>query len=70
MSIPVIVRVVGEERPVGLPPVVVRKVAAFLAAGKTGTVELNVKEGRILAYKLTESGRVLDHGERAGHDSE
>lgn len=41
-----------------LPPVVRQKIAAFLAAGRTGQIVLDVKEGRVLAYKLTEAGRV------------
>jgi hypothetical protein len=35
-----------------------RKVAAFLAAGATGKIVLNVKDGRILAYEITEAGRI------------
>lgn len=57
-----------------LPPVVWRKIAAFLAAGTTGQIVLDVKEGRILAYKLTESGRVpageIDSHAFWPHDSE
>lgn len=41
-----------------LPAIVTRKVADFLAAGTTGQIILDVKDGRILAYKLTEAGRV------------
>ena len=43
---------------VPLPALVQQKIAAFLAAGHTGQIVLDVKEGRVLAYKLTESGRV------------
>jgi len=45
-------------KPVPVPPVVWQKIAAFLSAGTTGQIILDVKEGRILAYKLTEAGRV------------
>lgn len=52
-----IVRTAANERS-ELPPIVARKIVAFLAAGHTGQIVLDVKEGRVLAYKLTESGRV------------
>lgn len=48
----------GALRAPGLPVMVLTKIAAFLAAGTTGQIVLDVKEGRVLAYKLTESGRV------------
>ena len=47
-----------DRRHTTLPDVVARKVAEFLAAGTTGQIVLDVKEGRVLAYKLTEAGRV------------
>lgn len=62
-------------RPAAVPlPLVVRqKIDAFLEAGHTGQIVLDVKEGRVLAYKLTESGRVsateLDNTPRLHHDS-
>ena len=57
------------ERPSAqLPPVVQRKIATFLAAGNTGKITLNVKEGRVLAYEITDTGRVsaLDLDSRDG----
>lgn len=54
-----------------LPPVVLVKITAFLAAGTTGQIILDVKEGRVLAYKLTEAGRVpvdVDKSELPSHD--
>lgn len=64
---------VADRRPATLPDVVARKVAAFLAAGTTGQIVLDVKEGRVLAYKLTEAGRVpasdLDIARLPGQDS-
>ena len=57
------------ERPSAqLPPVVQRKISAFLAAGNTGKITLNVKEGRVLAYEITDTGRVsaLDLDSRDG----
>lgn len=57
-----------------LPAVVTHKIAAFLQAGTTGQIVLDVKEGRVLAFKLTEAGRVpaceLDIPSRNGHDSD
>lgn len=43
--------------PAGMPPQLWEKVRALLAAGATGRVELDVKDGKILAYKITEHGR-------------
>lgn len=40
-----------------LPRKLEERMAEFLADGRTGTVELNVKDGQILAWKVTESGR-------------
>lgn len=50
------------------PPIVAAKIMRFLDAGLTGTLELHVKEGRVLAYKLVETGRVsaLDLDSRDG----
>lgn len=57
----------------GVPPEVRRRIALFLASGGTGTIELNVKDGRILAGKITEAFRVatadLDRTVPIGHDS-
>jgi hypothetical protein len=57
---------------VPLPTVVREKIADFLEAGNTGQIVLDIKEGRVLAYKLTESGRVsateLDNTPRLHHD--
>jgi hypothetical protein len=66
-----IVTEIGSLRAPGLPVVVLSKIATFLAAGTTGQIVLDVKEGRILAYKLTESGRVgneIDSNGQNGHD--
>lgn len=41
-----------------IPPDVRRKIALFLAAGLTGQIVLDIKEGRILGYRMTECGRV------------
>lgn len=46
-----------------LPPRVADKIAAFLLAGNTGQIELHVKDGRILAYKVVDCGTVA-HDER------
>lgn len=59
------------------PECVARKIAAFLLAGNTGQIELHVKDGRILAYKVIDCGTVA-HDERddrrrppveTGHDT-
>lgn len=66
-----VVTEIGALRAPGLPTVVLSKIATFLAAGTTGQIVLDVKEGRILAYKLTESGRVgseIDSTGQNGHD--
>lgn len=47
-----------------LPEVLVRKLHDFLAAAKTGNVTLDIKEGRILSWKMTEYGRVNDPPDR------
>jgi hypothetical protein len=41
-----------------IPPAVWERICRFLADGHTGQVILDVKDGRILAYKVTEWGRV------------
>lgn len=41
-----------------MPAALWEKVSAFLTAKKTGQLVLDIKDGRILAYKLTEAGRV------------
>jgi hypothetical protein len=40
------------------------KIRAFLQARRTGNVSLDVKEGRVLAWKITEHGRVAKESER------
>jgi len=37
-----------------------RKVQAFLTAGKTGNITLNIKDGRVLSWQFAEFGRVPD----------
>lgn len=39
-----------------LPPKAAQRLADFLAAAGTGTLELHVKDGAILAWTLTEKG--------------
>lgn len=41
-----------------LPPEVTALLARFAAASKTGQLQLDIKDGKIVAWKLTESGRV------------
>lgn len=57
-----------------VPPEVRRRIALFLAAGLTGQITLDVKEGRVLAYRLTECGRVdrrrLDENGHKAQDSD
>lgn len=69
-----VIGVAAQDLP-GVPPEVRRRIARFLAAGGTGTIELNVKDGRVLAGKITESFRVapapdldLDRPAPIGHD--
>lgn len=40
-----------------LPASLWTKIAAFLQDGRTGQIVLDVKDGQVLAYKLTEAGR-------------
>jgi len=42
----------------GLPEQVQEKLVVFLREGKTGNVTLDIKDGRILAWKITEAGRI------------
>ena len=42
----------------GLPAELVDKLRAFLAAGHTGNIVLDIKDGRILSWKMTEYGRL------------
>lgn len=57
-------------RAFGLPSVVLAKIAQFLSAGTTGQIVLDVKEGRVLAYKLTEAGRVHSEIDRNGQPNQ
>lgn len=43
----------------GMPVEIGLKLREFLAAGKTGNVVLDIKEGRILSWKVTEYGRLV-----------
>lgn len=45
-----------------VPREVQQKIITFLQAGKTGNITLDVKEGRVLAWKITEAGRVDKYG--------
>ena len=42
-----------------LPPEIAARLQAFLASGKTGSVELHVNAGVIQSWKIVETGRVL-----------
>ena len=42
----------------GMPLELTTKLREFLAQGKTGNVVLDIKDGRILSWKLTEYGRL------------
>ena len=39
-----------------LPPNLERRLLAFLESSATGTVELNIKDGQILKWKVHEDG--------------
>lgn len=41
-----------------LPPEVARRLAEFCYAAKTGSLNLDIKGGRIVGFKLTEAGRI------------
>lgn len=41
-----------------LPPQVARLLAEFCEAGKSGSIQLDVKNGRIVSFKFTETGYV------------
>ena len=45
-------------KPPPIPAEVWERIVEFLDAGKTGSVTLDVKDGRVLAWKVTEAGRV------------
>lgn len=62
---------VGSLRAERIPALVSEKIMRFLNAGHTGTIELNVKEGRIRAFKVIECVRVdgpLDVGQDTAQD--
>lgn len=42
----------------GIPLEIAIKLRDFLASGKTGNVRLDIKDGRILAWQITENGRL------------
>jgi hypothetical protein len=41
-----------------IPPEVARRLAEFRAAAKSGTLQLDIKSGRIVGFSLTESARI------------
>lgn len=41
-----------------LPNGLAQKIRLFLEQGKTGQIVLDIKEGHILAWKITEAGRI------------
>lgn len=41
-----------------LPAPIARRLAEFAAARKTGTLQLDLKDGRVVSWRITESGRV------------
>ena len=44
-----------------VPKDVWTRMIAFLEAGKTGSLVLDIKEGQVLAWKVIESGRVHNY---------
>jgi len=44
-----------------VPKEVWARMTAFLEAGKTGSIVLDIKEGQVLAWKVIESGRVHNY---------
>jgi len=58
---------IGSLRAPGLPATLNRKIECFLAAELSGVIELQVHQGVVRGYKITESGRIQgpdvdDHG--------
>lgn len=43
---------------VELPPQVARLLTEFCAAAKSGVVQLDIKNGRVVSFKITETGYV------------
>mgnify|MGYP003144232001 CR=1 FL=1 len=43
---------------IAVPSELLDKIREFLYADKTGNVTMDIKEGRILSWKITEHGRV------------
>jgi hypothetical protein len=43
---------------VGIPKGLMDKLYLFLNAGHTGNVVLDIKDGRVLSWKVTEFGRI------------
>ena len=41
-----------------VPPELLDKIREFLSSDKTGNVTMDIKEGRILSWKITKHGRV------------
>lgn len=41
-----------------LPPQIANRLAEFCAGTKTGTLQIDIKDGRVISWKLTESGRI------------
>jgi hypothetical protein len=46
-----------------IPPEAFERIKAFLMAGKTGNIQLDVKQGQVLSWKVTEHGRVAKEPE-------
>lgn len=43
-----------------LPANVEHRLLEFLSAGKTGSLTVEIRNGRVLGWKITESGRIPD----------
>lgn len=43
---------------IAIPPELLEKIQRFLLADKTGNVTFDIKEGRIMSWKITEHGRL------------
>lgn len=67
-----IVTEIGSLRASPLPPVVMRKIAAFLAVGCTGKLVLNIKCGEVRTLEIIEVVDALaaeiDRNSHAGQD--
>lgn len=51
----------AELQPITIPDEIIRLMTEFMGRAKTGKLELDIVEGKIAGYRITEAGRIKAH---------